>query len=417
MRTNTLKVVTHMLAAVLLASSALPAMAAEKADVIHWWTSGGEAAAVKVFADAFNAAGGEWIDDAIAGGGGNNARSAGINRIIGGDPPAAMQFNYGKQLDEIIANGYVRDISELAAAGNWKKVIPALIWDSISRDGKVYGVPVDIHGQTWSWWSIPALEKAGTEVPKSWDDFFPTLDKLKAAGIIPVAVSRDAWTIDSMWRFLVASKGGSDLFRKVYMDHDVDAVNSPAFRDVVETFFKLRNYSDPGAPARNWNDSTALVINNAAGVQFMGDWAKGEFTNAGKKAMVDYACTPTIGPNQGYVYGGDLFIMSATKDPEMLKAQDLLVNTMMDPKVQVAFNLVKGGIPVRSDVDTSKVDPCGQIGLKLMANPDNQLGDQPFYNSNDAIGAIRDLEATSWANPDTTVDEFVAKFANAISMQ
>ena len=417
MRPNNMKVATHMLAAALLASSALPAMAAEKADVIHWWTSGGEAAAVKVFADAFNAAGGEWIDDAIAGGGGNNARSAGINRIIGGDPPAAMQFNYGKQLDEIIANGYVRDISELAEAGNWKAVMPSLIWDSISRDGKVYGVPINIHGQTWSWWSIPALEKAGADVPKNWDEFFPTLDKLKAAGIIPVAMSRDAWTIDAMWRFLVVSKGGTDLFRKVYIEHDLEALNSPAFKDVVETFFKLRDYSDQGAPARNWNDSTALIINNTAGVQFMGDWAKGEFNNAGKTAMVDYACTPSIGANEGYVYGGDLFITTATNDPDMLKAQDLLVNTMMDPDVQVAFNLVKGSIPVRSDVDTSKVDPCGQIGLKLMSNPDNQLGDQPFYNSNDAIGAIRDLEATSWANPDMTVDDFVAKFASAISLQ
>ncbi len=417
MRLNNVRTAACLLATALLTSTALPAMAAEKAEVIHWWTSGGEAAAVKVLANAFDAAGGEWVDNAIAGGGGNNARSVGINRMVGGNPPAAMQFNYGKQLDEIVANGYVRDISDLAAAGNWKAVMPSLIWDSISRDGKVYGVPVDIHGQTWSWWSIPALEKAGAEVPKSWDEFFPTLDKLKAAGIIPVAVSRDAWTIDSMWRFLVASKGGSDLFRKVYVDHDIDAVKSPQFRDVVETFFKLRNYSDPGAPARNWNDSTALIINNTAGVQFMGDWAKGEFTNAGKTPMVDYACTPTIGANEGYVYGGDLFITSATKDPEMLKAQDLLVNTMMSPDVQVAFNLVKGGIPVRSDVDTSKVDPCGQIGLKLMANPDNQLGDQPFYNSNDAIGAIRDLQATSWANPDTTVDDFVAKFAKAISMQ
>jgi glucose/mannose transport system substrate-binding protein len=409
--------VTRLLAAALLAGAATSAFAGEKAEVIHWWTSGGEAAAVKVFADAYNKAGGEWIDNAVAGGGGNNARSLGINRIVGGNPPAAMQFNYGKQLDEVVANGYVRDISSLASAGGWKAVLPSLIWDSISRNGKVYGVPVDIHGQTWSWWSIPALKKAGVDVPKSWDDFFPTLDKLKAAGVIPVAVSRDAWTIDAIWRFLVISKGGTDLFRKVYVDHDLNAVKSPAFRAVVETLLKLRDYTDPGASARNWNDSTALVINNQAGVQFMGDWAKGEFTNAGKKAMVDYACTPTIGANTGYVYGGDLFIVTATKNPDLLKAQDFLVNTMMSPDVQVAFNLVKGGIPVRSDVDVSKVDPCGQIGLKLMADPANQVGDQPFYNSNDAIGAIRDLLGTAWADKNPSVNDFVKKFADAISLQ
>ena len=71
-----------------------------KAEVIHWWTSGGESAAVKVFADEFTAAGGTWIDSAVAGG--ENARTAGINRIVGGDPPTAMQFNTGLQFDEIV---------------------------------------------------------------------------------------------------------------------------------------------------------------------------------------------------------------------------------------------------------------------------------------------------------------------------
>lgn len=409
--------VTRLFAAALLAGAATSAFAAEKADVIHWWTSGSEAAAVKVLADAYNKAGGEWGDAAIAGGNGNNAKSIGINRIVGGSPPAAMQIIPGKELDEFVANGYVRDISDLATAGGWKAAIPALFWDSITRDGKVYGVPIDLHGQTWSWWSIPALEKAGADVPKSWDDFFPTLDKLKAAGIIPVAVSRDAWTIDSMWRFLMISKGGTDLFKKVYIDRDSEAMHSAAFKGVVETLFKMRDYSDPGASARSWNDSTALVINSTAGVQFMGDWAKGEFLNAGKKPLVDFACTPTIGANKGYVFGGDMFIVTATKDPALLKAEDLLVNTIMDKDVQVAFNLVKGSIPVRGDVDTSKVDPCGQIGLKLMADPANQVGDRDFYLTPDAIGAIQDVLGAAWADKTVSVDDFIGKFEAAISTQ
>ena len=39
-----------------------------KATVIHWWTSGGESAAIKEYADAYNKAGGQWNDNAIAGG-------------------------------------------------------------------------------------------------------------------------------------------------------------------------------------------------------------------------------------------------------------------------------------------------------------------------------------------------------------
>jgi glucose/mannose transport system substrate-binding protein len=62
-----------------------------KANVIHWWTSGGESAAIRQFADAYNKAGGLWVDNAVAGA--DQARSTAINRIVGGDPPTAAQFN------------------------------------------------------------------------------------------------------------------------------------------------------------------------------------------------------------------------------------------------------------------------------------------------------------------------------------
>src|SRR5438445_11015572 len=79
-----------------------------KAEVIHWWTSGGESAAVKVFADQFTKAGGAWIDNAIAGG--VSARAVAINRTVGGNPPTAMQFNTGKQFDELVEGNLLADV-------------------------------------------------------------------------------------------------------------------------------------------------------------------------------------------------------------------------------------------------------------------------------------------------------------------
>src|SRR5882672_11156832 len=87
-----------------------------KAEVIHWWTSGGESAAVKVFADQFQAAGGTWVDTAIAGGA--NARTAAINRTVGGSPPTAMQFNTGKQFDDLVENDLLANEDAQAASQN-----------------------------------------------------------------------------------------------------------------------------------------------------------------------------------------------------------------------------------------------------------------------------------------------------------
>src|SRR5260221_381250 len=93
---------TTALVATLIGAGAASA-ASQKAEVLHWWTSGGEPAAVRVFASQFTAAGGEWVDAAVAGG--EAARAAGINRIVGGNPPTAMQFNTSKQFDELISQG------------------------------------------------------------------------------------------------------------------------------------------------------------------------------------------------------------------------------------------------------------------------------------------------------------------------
>ena len=92
-----------------------------KAEVMHWWTSAGESAAVHVFADAFNKAGGQWTDNAIAGG--ETAIAAEISRVTGGNPPTAMQLPTGKQLDDLVAQNLLSNLDDLAAAENFNKKI------------------------------------------------------------------------------------------------------------------------------------------------------------------------------------------------------------------------------------------------------------------------------------------------------
>ena len=164
-------------AAALALGAAGPA-AAQTAEVIHWWTSGGESAAVKVFADQFAKAGGTWVDTAIAGG--PNARTAAINRTIGGNPPTAMQFNTGKQFDELVENNLLADVDAVAAKQNWKGIIPPAILDAVMRNGHAYAVPINIHGQNWFFYSTAVFAKAGATEPKNWDDLFVQLDRVKA---------------------------------------------------------------------------------------------------------------------------------------------------------------------------------------------------------------------------------------------
>jgi glucose/mannose transport system substrate-binding protein len=168
-------------ATALLAVVATPSSAAGlKAEVIHWWTSGDEAAAVKVFADAYDKNGGQWIDSAIAGGGGEAARTAGINRIVGGNPPTMMQFNTGKQLDELVNNGYLANLDDTAKAGGWEKVLPKPISEASIRDGHWYALPVNIHGVNWLFYNTKVFADAGVAEPKTWSDVLASGPNLKA---------------------------------------------------------------------------------------------------------------------------------------------------------------------------------------------------------------------------------------------
>ena len=201
------------LAAAFAASVALPVGAAHATDleVTHWWTSGGEAAAVAEFAKAFDATGNKWVDGAIAGSG-STARPIMISRITGGDPMAATQFNHGRQAEELVEAGLMRDLTDLATAEGWADVVaaPALL-ESCTLDGKIYCVPVNIHSWQWMWLSNKAFEDAGVPVPTNWEELVAAAPKLREAGKIPLAVGGEPWQQNGVFNVLMNALGGKEL--------------------------------------------------------------------------------------------------------------------------------------------------------------------------------------------------------------
>lgn len=397
----------------LIALSAAAPARAQKAEVIHWWTSGGESAAVKVFAQAFDKEGGTWVDTAIAGGA--NARTAAINRTVGGDPPTAMQFNTGKQFDELVEGGMLTNLDATAKAMNWSGIMPAAIVNAVTRNGHVYAVPVNIHGQNWMFYSNAALAKAGAPPPTNWDDVFPVLDKLKAAGIIPLAFSGQKTWERNLFNAVLVGKGGPELFEGFWSKHDPALVKSPAFREVAETFHRLHDYIDAGTPGRNWNDATNLVIQGKAGMQIMGDWAKGEFTAANQTADKEYGCTILSSKGTGYLLGGDVFAFPKQTNKDAVAAQQKLANVMLEPATQIAFAQKKGSIPVRLDVDFSTLDACAQKAGKYLADKNAQVPANELLAPPAITGAVEDVISQFWNNKSMTTDQFVQRVGAAVS--
>ena len=400
----------------LAAAAALALLAggaqAQKAEVIHWWTSGGESAAVKELANAYKAAGGTWVDNAVAGG--EAARASAINRIVGGNPSTAAQFNTSQQFHDIIDQGLLNNVDDVAQKNNWDKMLPAPVLNAIKVKGHYYAVPVNIHMPAWFWYSKAAFAKAGIkDEPKSVEQLFADLDKLKAAGVVPLALGGQPWQEKITFDAVLANVGGSDLYLKVYRDRDEKAVSSPAFKNVLATFKRLHNYVDAGSPGRNWNDATSMVIAGKAGVQIMGDWAKGEFQAAKQTAGKDFGCIAGLGPKSPYIIAGDVFVFPKTSDAAAIKAQHLLASTFTAPATQVAFNNKKGSIPIRTDVDASGMDICAQAGINIMKDASRHLPNAEMLVPPDMNGALQDIITKFW-NKDQPVDDAAKAIAAAL---
>ncbi|CDZ61347.1 ABC transporter substrate-binding protein [Neorhizobium galegae] len=405
------------MAAVLAATVMLPLGAAHATDleVTHWWTSGGEAAAVAELAKAFNATGNKWVDGAIAGSGGT-ARPIMISRITGGDPMAATQFNHGRQAEELVQAGLMRDFTDLAKKEGWDKIVrPAGLLKSCTFEGKIYCVPLNIHSWQWLWLSNDAFKKAGVAVPKNWDEYVAAAPALEKAGIVPLAVGGQAWQSTGLFAVLTVAIGGKDIYQKVYGDKDAKVAAGPEMAKVFKAADDARKMSK-GTNVQDWNQATNMVITGKAGGQIMGDWAQGEFQLAGKKAGVDYTCLPGLGVNEVISTAGDAFYFPVLKDAAKTKAQEALASSLLDAKTQVAFNLKKGSLPVRGDVDLTAANDCMKKGLEILAKG-NVVTSTDQLITQDTQKQLEDLMSQFFANTSITAEDaqkrFVAIFSKA----
>ena len=394
----------------LLASVALPSVAlATDLEVTHWWTSGGEAAAVAELAKAFDATGNKWVDGAIAGSG-DTARPIMISRITGGDPMGATQFNHGRQAQELVEAGLFRDLTDVATKENWAGVVnPPSLLANCTLDGKIYCVPVNIHSWQWLWLSNVAFEKAGVAVPANWNEFVAAAPALEAAGITPLAMGKQPWQQAGAFNVLMVGVGGSDLFLKVYKDKDAAFAAGPEVAAVFKAADDARKLAAK-SNVQNWNEATSMVINATAGGQIMGDWAQGEFQVAGQTAGKEYTCLPGLGLNEVISTGGDAFYFPKLDDPEKSAAQEVLASVMMSPATQVAFNLKKGSLPVRGDVDLSTANDCMQKGLKILAEG-HVIQSSDELMDPDSITQINDLFATFFSDMAMTPEDAQKQFA------
>ncbi|MBL0729629.1 ABC transporter substrate-binding protein [Piscinibacter sp. HJYY11] len=337
---------------------------AGEVEVLHFWTSPGEAVSVTELKELIARRKHTWKDFAVVGGGGGNAMQALKQRVLVGKPPAAATIK-GPAVQEWAALNTLANLDAMATFDHWDQVLPKVVQDAVKHKGRYVAVPANIHRSNWLYSNAEVLRKSGvTAVPTKFDEFLAAAEKIKAAGFIPIAHGGQAWQEFLLFESIVLGVNGVDFYKRAFMDLDPSALNSAEMRRAFDVFRRVKSYTDSKSKGRDWNAATEMVINGKAAFQFMGDWAKGEFVVAGQRPGKEFNCTPAPGTGQAFSYVIDTFAMFQLKSWEAQKAQGYLAYVLLGKEFQEKFNLRKGSIPSRRDMDLSKFDDCAKASAR-----------------------------------------------------
>jgi glucose/mannose transport system substrate-binding protein len=408
---KTISVVAAMATALLGSTAAMGA----QLEVTHWWTSAGEAAAIAEFARIFEEeTGNEWVDSALAGSG-TGANPVIISRIIGGDPMGATQMNTGRDAEELIRAGLMRDLTDIVADLDIDSFyVDQSLLEPCRYEGRLYCLPINIHSWDWLWLSTAAYEEIGQPVPTTWDEYVASWPALEEAGIQPFGLA-SGWPFNGVPGVLMAGIGGTDLVLAVNRDKDAEAVRGEDFRRVAEALDQIRQVVSPENMVPSFGDVGNQLLEGTAAGNIHGDWLQGDLQIAGGVPGENYECLPALGLNDQLSGGGDSFyfpVLPQGTDPAVIEAQEQLARIIISPDAQLAFNLVKGSMPIRTDIDLSQANACMQKALGLLGNGLLPSGD--FALSSDTQQQLQDLNLEFLDNDSISVDDYIERYASII---
>ncbi|WP_429110283.1 ABC transporter substrate-binding protein [Aeromonas media] len=330
---------------------------ASQVEVLHWWTSGGEAKAVEVLKSEWAEQGNQWNDFAVQGGGGKSAMTVLKSRALAANPPEAAHLK-GYELHEWASLGFLRDLSPMAEHLGWYPQLSPMVRDTLSQNGALMAVPTGIHRVNWLWLNRKLFERLGLTPPTDWAQFVAVADKLKAQGVTPLAIGNEPWQLAVLFETVALGEGGKAFYRKAFLEQDSVTLTGPDMVRVLTRFQQLRAYVPEKYAGLKWHQATNLLESGGAAMQIMGDWVKGELSASNYRPGEDIDCLPSPGSQGLFSYNLDSIAMFKQRDPAQLQAQGELARLLMTPRFQEEFNRVKGSIPALTKPDMSKFDRC-----------------------------------------------------------
>ena len=360
--------------------------AAPHVDVFHWWVSGGERASVDAIRDAAQAQGIRWTEASTVGSGTDRYTKVLEQRVRSGKTPTAAQM-IGYDIQAWAARGLLANLDAVAQREEWDAFVPLGIQRLSKFEGHWVAAPFTIHATNWLWVNQPLATQLGaTQPPDTFADLVALLETARLAGVVPLAMGREAWEHTLLFELVAAGSLGASTYRKVFMDLRADGLSQGEATNLFARMRVLSRYLDVGYQRRSWDDASEMVRTGKALLQAQGTWVNGEFTDRGMLPGREYACWHFPDTQGVVLFNADQYIFF--KQPDQGRTGGAaFASVLMSPALQAAVNVKIGAAPARVDVSPATFNACGkQVIADLRASNMRRtvLGSIAMGNANPA---------------------------------
>jgi len=344
-------------------------------EVFSWWVGPGEAdglaAMVKVFNQQYPNI--QFVNAAVAGGAGTNAKAVLATRLAANDAPDSWQAHAGQEtIATYVTPGQVKPLDDLFKSTGFDKVLPKTLLPLISKDGHPYSVPVNIHRSNVLWYNPKVLAAAGvTANPKTdfktLDDFFAACDKIKAAGKVCLSLGAP-WTAIHLFENIMIGTMGADKWNGLWTTPPTTDWGGADVAKGIANYAKALSYTNADASTLpDWQTASKMMTDGDAAFNIMGDWAYGYFANAAPNGLalkphVDFDWAVSPGTYGIFNFLSDSFVLpTGAKHPDATVAW---LTVAASKAGQEAFNPLKGSICARTDCDQKLFSEYSQDAAK-----------------------------------------------------
>jgi glucose/mannose transport system substrate-binding protein len=342
-----------------------PAPAWSSLQVLHWWTSPSERKAADLLATRLLDEHIKWQDAAIPGGAGIGAGKVLKGRVLAGDAPEVAQM-IGPSIAEWADLGLLLELDNVAAAGNWHRILFPTIDALVTHRNHVMAAPLGIHRVNTLYYNRALFARLKLAPPQTWADFEAVAGRLRRAGIAPLAQSSEAWQVAALFENLVLAESGPAFYRALFVQRSPAAAADRRTDEALRRLRIIKSWMAGPFDERPWTDVVHSFAAGQAGMMIMGDWAKEELAEDGAALDQDYACAAAPGTADYHLYSVDTLAMFAG-DYHQMAAQERMARLLVTPPLQAEFNALKGGIPVRRDADAAHMDSCARASFATFA--------------------------------------------------